>query len=114
MNPVQAAMLQMGGFVGGAQPAGQSFGGGGGGGSGGGMAPGFAQFGIVPLAQLQGGAQGGLQAVPLAGLTLVTPQVRRCCWHLWKIDTSESSAACTVQCFAVRFAFHTQTHVHTS
>ena len=68
MNPVQAAMLQMGGLVGATSAAGQPAGGGGV------MAPGFAQFGIVPLAQLQG-AQGGMQAMPLAGLTLLTPQV---------------------------------------
>ena len=67
MNPVQAAMLQMGGLVGTAPSAGPSASG---------MAPGFAQFGIVPLAQLQGGAgQGGLQAVPLSGITLLAPQV---------------------------------------
>jgi hypothetical protein len=78
MNPVQAAMLQMGGFVGATSPAGQPAGGGAV------MAPGFAQFGIVPLAQLQGGAQGGVQAVPLAGLTLLTPQVG--CW-IWPLGT---------------------------
>ena len=69
MNPVQAAMLQMGGLIGAQPSAGPS--------AGGGMAPGFAQFGIVPLAQLQGGGgPGGVQAMPLAGLTLLAPQVR--------------------------------------
>ncbi len=68
MNPVQAAMLQMGGLIGAQPSAGPPSGG---------MAPGFAQFGIVPLAQLQGGGggQGGVQAMPLAGLTLLAPQV---------------------------------------
>ena len=68
MNPVQAAMLQMGGLIGAPPPSA--------GPPSGGMAPGFAQFGIVPLAQLQGGGgQGGMQAMPLAGLTLLAPQV---------------------------------------